>query len=533
MSLSEQRSSELDRRPEVVSIVVPVFRTDHLHLCEMIDSVRHQSDDAWELILVDDNSGDDEIRAILSDYAKSDGRIIAIMRETNGGIGRATSVGLAAAKGEFVALLDHDDLLTPDAVEFIRRTASDHPLVDVMYSNEYRVDESGENAYRFLKPDYSPERLRAQMYFGHIVVYSARVLERIGGIREGFDGSQDYDLALRACEVAREVRHITRSLYKWRIHQNSVSHAKNNQYVFDAAIRALTEHLQRMKIDGTVTQSYAEGVYRIHRVLHGAPLVSIVIPTRGSSGDVRGRWRNFLTEAVRSIVQRSTYQNFELVVVWDTVTPKVVLDELRMIAGDRLRLIEYEGEFNFSAKINRGACAATGDYLLLLNDDVELIDPDWLEVMLAHFERSDVGMVGSLLYFEDGTVQHAGHLYEGGNAGHIAIGEASTWIGVAREIHVEREVSGVTAACALVRRELFFEVGGMSTTLPVNYNDVDLCLKIRQSGKRIIVTPYARLYHFESKSRKAGVHAHEWTELNDRWGREMIRDSFEPYPHRY
>ncbi|WP_404829217.1 glycosyltransferase family 2 protein [Epidermidibacterium keratini] len=499
----------------------------------MLDSVLAQDDPHWQLVVVDDHSGEADLTEILDSYARRDRRIIIEVMEQNGGIGAATAHGIDRATGDYIALLDHDDMLTADAVRRVLDAVRAEPDADVLYSNEFRVDEAGAHPYRFLKPDFSPERLRSQMYFGHLVVYSRHVLQRIGGMRLGYDGSQDYDLALRASEIARRVVHIPRSIYKWRIHDSSVSHAKGNDRVFDSARRALTEHLARVGIDGVVEQTHDEGVYRIRRRLTDSPLVSIIIPTRGSIGTVDDHERVFVIEAVRSVIERSTYRNYEIIVVWDTGTPQSVLDALVALDPDRVRLVEYDLPFNFSAKINRGAVVAHGEYFLMLNDDVELIDPDWLEVMLAHFAAEDVGMVGSVLYFEDGTVQHAGHLYEGGNAGHIGIGEKADWVGVAKELHVEREVSGVTAACSVVRAELFFRVGGMSTTLPVNYNDVDFCLKVAQAGYRIIVTPYARMYHYESQTRISGVHPNEWRELNDRWGRLMLRDRFEPFPHRY
>lgn len=510
-----------------LSIIVPVYRTDPDHLVEMVDSVRAQTDPHWELVLVDDASGQSSLTATLDRLDASDQRIVVLHQERNGGIGRATRAGIERATGSLVGLLDHDDELEPNAVAEIRQAAVDNPEADVIYSDEsFYYPDTGELHY-FPKPDFSPERLRGQMYLGHICVYRRELIEQIGGMRTGYDGSQDYDLALRATEKARRVHHIRKSLYRWRIHAGSVSHSSNNRPVFDAAIRALSEHLERVGIEGRVEQIRADGAYRIHRTVQGDPLVSVVIPTRGSTGTIRDRHRVMVVETVRDVIDRSTYRNVEIIVVWDSGMDQAVIDELRRIAGDRLVLVEYEGPFNFSRKINVGALAARGDYILMLNDDVEVIDEDWLEVLIGLAQQDDVGIAGSLMYFEDGRIQHAGHIYTGGAAGHSGFHLPPDHPGTAGAYLIDREVSGITAACALVPAPVFFEVGGLSTTLPVNYNDVDFCLKVRQAGYRCVVSPFARMYHFESTTREPGVTPYEFTELASRWERHMQVDPYD------
>ena len=513
-----------------VSVLVPVYRTPPAYLAEMIGSVLAQTDPGFELILVDDGSDDAVLTAALAAATRADPRIVVVALEQNAGIVAATAAGLAVARGEFVALLDHDDLLVPTALERVRtalaQAEAQGRAVDVLYTDEDQLHPDGELRAAFRKPDFSPARLAGQMYLGHLTVYRRSLLTEVGGFRAGYDGSQDYDLALRAVEVARGVLHLPEVLYHWRIHPQSVSHRSDNSAVFDAARRALADHLQRTGTAGTVEQVHPVGIYRIRRELAEQPLVSIIIPTNGSRGFTRGAQRVMVVDAVRSLVERSTYREYEIVLVADSSTPPSVLADLTAIAGDRLRVVPFTGAFNFSAKCNVGALAAAGDLLLLLNDDVEVLTPDWLETMVALAVQPDVGMVGAKLLYEDGTIQHLGHLYERGDVTHVAAGAPADWPGPVGDLLVEREVSGVTAACALLRRDVFDEVGGLSPAMPINFNDVDLSLKITGAGYRILVTPFAVLHHFESRTRDRSVASHEVIALRRRWDHRLLVDPF-------
>jgi hypothetical protein len=291
----------------------------------------------------------------------------------------------------------------------------------------------------------------------------------------------------------------------------------------DAAVR---HHLISIGIDAEI--SHPDGVSRrLHYRLESEPLVSIVIPTRGTTASIHGRQSTLVVDAVKGILERSTYTNLEFVVVADDPTPQEVVDELRRL-GDRVKLVRWRGPFNFSAKLNRGAAYSSGDYLVLLNDDVELLSPDWIETMLGLAQQPGIGMVGALLFFEDGTIQHAGHLYKDSSAGHIAFGWEPGRDDALGALAVEREVSGVTAACAMVRANVYAEVGGFSDLLPGNYNDVDFSLKIRQTGRSIVLTPFARLHHFESKSRVATVAPSELAALRLRWQHRLLVDGYWP-----
>ncbi len=536
-NLPAHASAELSVVPEpdpekvplaLISVVVPVYRPHRRFLLEMIESVLEQDFVNWEMILVDDCSQTSHVTEVLR-AASKDPRVTVIVRETNGGIVAASNDGLAAAKGDFVALVDHDDLLVAGALRAVAKVIGAVAEADVIYTDESHVSADGVISNPFVKPDFSPERLRGQMYIGHLGVYRRSLLAQIGGFREGFDGSQDYDLALRACERARRVVHIPEVFYRWRIHPASVSQSAGNAPVFDAARKALTEHLGRIGRAGTVEQVHGVGVYRIRYELVGRPKISIIIPTRGSSAEIRGVLRCLVVDAVRSVVAKSSYTDIEFVIVADRSMPPEVAEELSTIAGDRLVMVPWEAPFNFAAKINLGAVHATGDYLLMLNDDIEVISSDWLEVMLGLAQQSDVGMVGPMLYFDDGSIQHGGHQYSGGGPGHIAFGVNSASTGPFAGLMVDREVSGVTGACALLPRQVYFQVGGMNVELPANFNDVDLCLKVTGAGYRILWTPHARLYHYESKTRIARVLLYELNILRNRWGHRIERDPFWPH----
>jgi GT2 family glycosyltransferase len=424
--------------------------------------------------------------------------------------------------------MDHDDLLESSALELVARVIAGDSRIDFLYSDEDRLDTDGLTRDAFLKPDWSPDRLRSHMYVGHLLVLRRSLVVEIGGFRIGFDGSQDYDLALRVSERARHIVHIPEVLYHWRLTPGSVS-AEADPAVFDAARRALEDHAERIGITARVEQTHPAGVYRMHREVKGEPLVSLVIPTRGSRGTVRGRERIFVVEAVKSILDTSTYTNLEFVIVADRSMDRDVERRLKKILGKRLTLLWYDLPFNYSHKTNLGVAASSGEYLVLLNDDIEVISPDWIEVLLGLAQQPDVGLVGTMLYFEDRSIQHAGHLYADQGLGHIAYARPGNQAGPSFGLLVEREVSGVTAACAMISYRNYIAVGGLSRLLPVNFNDVDLSLKIARTGLRIIWTPHAELYHFESKSRVPIVMASELEIITKRWGRLLDVDRFWRY----
>ena len=513
--------------PPLISLVVPVYRTPPEFLNALIDSVREQTFGQWQLILVDDGSDDALLREQLLDAAAADDRIVVSESVDNAGIVAATQRGIERAAGVFVGFADHDDVLDHDALAVLAAAIEANPDADVLYTDEDQLhDPDPEPRAVFRKPDYSPERLRGQMYFGHLTVYRRALLLQIGGLRTGYDGSQDYDLALRAVEVARSVVHVPYVAYHWRIHDASVSHRPDNEAVFDAARRALADHLARTGVDGRIEQVHEVGVYRTRRTLPSPPPVSILLPTKGSRGPVRGTDTTLVLHAVESVVNRSSYPDYEIVVLADDVMPESVADDLVAIAGPRLRIVPFSGPFNFSRKINHGALEAANELLLLLNDDIEIITPDWIETMVGAVQPDDVGMVGAKLLYEDDTVQHAGLVYENFELWHVGARTPGWWPGPSADFLLDREVSGVTGACALVKRSVFVEVGGLSLELPIAFNDVDLSLKMTGAGYRIVYTPHARLYHFESMTRERYVTATEVTTFRNRWHHRLAEDPF-------
>ncbi|HET9998162.1 MAG TPA: glycosyltransferase, partial [Nocardioides sp.] len=504
------------------SIVTPVFNTATDVLRETVESVVAQTYGGWELILVDDCSTHEAVLPQLRAFAQADPRVKVVERAENGHIVAASNDGVRAARGQFLVLLDHDDLLTPDALERNLAAIEHFDDVDYLYSDEDKVGVDGEYFDVFRKPAWSPQRLRGQMYTGHLSVLRTSLVREVGGFREGFDGSQDHDLVLRVTERARRVVHIPEILYHWRVVPGSAAgDVDAKPYAWTAGRNAVQEHLDRLGIDGDVDYGASPGLYTISLRLDPARRVSVVIPTNGSSGLIWGERRVFVVDAVRSVLEHTEHDNLELVVVHDPVAQHV-LDQLRELAGDKLVLVPFDEPFNFSRKMNLGVLCSTGDRLVFLNDDVQVRSDRWLEELVAPLEEPDVGLTGAKLYFSNDLIQHAGHVYEGGQYLHASIDTPRDSLGEFGMLSISREVSGVTAACSAMRRETFFDVGGFAEGLPANFNDVDLCYKVRFLGNRIIVVATCELYHFESRSRDRLVGDWERLFVHGRWGAPRV-----------
>lgn len=508
------------------SILTPVYDPPIDVLRDTIASVLEQELPDWEWLVVDDLSPDPRVRELLRSTAASDARVRVIERETNGGIVAASNDALQGARGEFAVLLDHDDLLTPHALRLVAEAIDDDPSVDYVYSDEDKISATGEFYDTFSKPDWSPERLRGQMYTSHLSVIRTALMREVGGFRDGYDGSQDHDLVLRITERARAVAHIREVLYHWRVVPGSTAErADAKPYAWEAGRRAVDDHLQRVGIAGTAEFGPVPGTYRIHRQPELTRSVSVIIPTRGSTGIVHGVERVFVTEAVRSLLAGTRHTNLEIVVVYDIGTPEQVLDDLREIAGEQLTLLPFVGPFNFSRKCNEGYLSARGDVLLFLNDDVEVISDELIGQMVAPLNEPDVGMTGALLFYEDGLVQHGGHRYHEGLFTHAYHTVPRDSMGEFGALIVNREVSGLTAACVAIPRSVFREVGGFSEQLPANFNDVDLSKKIAMAGYRMLFLAEAQLYHYESRTREPKVQAFEHMLILQRWG----NPAYDPY----
>jgi GT2 family glycosyltransferase len=519
--------------PPVFSIVTPVYNPPAAVLEAMLRSVRNQSFGGWEHCLVDDASTAPHVRTILDRAARADHRIRVAYRQRNGGIVAASNDAVALATGDLVALLDHDDELCPHALRSVHQAMQVHPDADYLYTDEDRIDEAGRQLSVFRKPGWSPERLRTQMYTCHLSVLRRSLMDQVGGFHEEFAGSQDWDLVLRVTERARQVVHIPEVLYHWRAVAGSTADAPEAKpWAFAAGTRAIQAHCDRIGLPAVAEMNQAlPGIYHLRPRLRSQPLVSIVVPTGGGIREVHGEHRVLVTHCVDSILRTSTYDSYELICVVDDRTDPATVDALRTQAPDRLRIVQGHGPFNFAERINLGALDARGEHLLLLNDDMEVVTPDWIERMVMYSAHPGIGAVGAKLLFGDGCLQHVGVVFESGHPGHIYRGFARDYPGYYGEALLANNFLAVTGACLMTPRDLFEAVGGLSPIFPLNYNDVDYCLKLSVQDYRVVFDPDAVLYHFESSSRSTDVERWELDLLRRRWAGIVRPD---PYfnPHR-
>ncbi|MCC5953291.1 MAG: glycosyltransferase [Acidimicrobiia bacterium] len=502
----------------LISVLTPVFDTPPALLDEVIASVQAQTFVDWELLLVDDGSTAAHIGDVLTAAAASDARIKVLRRPANGGIVAASNDGLNAARGEFVAMLDHDDTLHPEALAAVAAVVA--PDVDYVYTDSDLLDEHGRHSEPFFKPGWSPDRFRCQMYSNHLGVVRRQVALDVGGFREGFEGAQDYDLVFRVTEQGGRVCHVPRVLYHWRITDASVNASPDAKpYAWLASHRAIASHLERTGFEATVSEDMVvPGVFRLRPALSERPPVSIVIPTAAGRRDIAGEAVLLAERCLTSIVERSTYDNYELVLVVDDHVAAADVDRLRSAGGDAVRIVPFDQPFNFASKCNLGAVVADGDHLLLLNDDTQVITPEWIEHLLMYSRDPGVGAVGARLRFGDGRLQHTGLCFlPGVMPGHIYRGFQPNYGGYYAMVHLPGNFLAVTAACLMTPRQVYGEVGGLSEVFPGAYNDVDYCLKLHSRGLRIVYSPDAELYHHESSSREPEVLGWERTLLVDRW----------------
>lgn len=537
-----------ESRTPLLSVITALDRPALDALSHSIESVLAQTFADWELICVirdgdgeprpDGGGADDGIRSLLGAAAAGDPRIRIV--ETGGpSDAAACNAGLHAARGQFIALLDQDGLLTPDALGAVAEAVELQPDLDYLYTDEATLAADGRGHHEFRKPDWSPERLRHNMYTGHLSVLRTALAREVGGFRPDVDGSHEHDLVLRLTERSRRITHLPQVLYRQPDQpvgaaQTDSAESAARLRAWQAGRRAVQEHLDRTGA-GSGVRAVAQlgrlpGFYRVRREL-GPDLarqrVSIVIPTRGQSGLVWGQRRCFVVDAVASALRATALPDVEVVVVYDDDTPAEVIQRLREIAGARLVEVPFSGEFNFSQKCNLGFLRAGGDVIVLLNDDVEVRSDGWLERLLPALAEPDVGLVGARLLFADGTIQHAGHAYADTTWHHPYHGFVDDEPGSFGDLIVNRECSGVTAACAALRRDVYERVGGLSEQLPVNFNDVDLSLKIRRAGYRVLWIADCELYHFESRTRDRSVGDDEIDVLRRRWG-YIAQDPFLP-----
>jgi glycosyltransferase involved in cell wall biosynthesis len=500
----------LKRRPKI-SVLMPTYNTPEKWLVAAIESVRRQLYENWELCIADDASKEPHVRKVLDRYQKKDpDRIKVVIRERNGHISAASNSALALAHGEFIALLDHDDELRPHALACVALELDAHPDADLVYSDEDKVNESGHRYDHYFKPDWNPDLFLVQNYISHLGVYRTLLVREVGGFRVGYEGSQDWDLAMRVIErtAADRIRHIPKVLYHWRSVPGSTAMLIGaKSYATQAAEKVISEHFVRIGVNATITPT--KGSYwRIHYPIPDpAPRITLIIPTRNRL--------NVLKPCVESLLAKTTYPNFEILIIDNDSDDPETLSYLASFAADPstlatrptpaplVRVVRSPGEFNFSALNNFGVTQTDAPLIGLLNNDLEVIHGDWLDEMVSHALRPEIGCVGAKLYYPDDRIQHAGVILGiGGVAAHAWQTHSRGAAGQAHRNFLQQNLSAVTAACLVMRREVYLQVGGLNADqLKVAFNDVDFCLKVRAAGYRNLWTPYAELYHHESASR--------------------------------
>lgn len=512
--LFEQRKTKFSYAPKF-SVVVPLYHTPAKFLKDLVRSMMYQSYANWELCLVNASPEDVHLTALLENWAMRDKRIRVIRLEKNLGIAQNTNAGIAASTGEFIAFLDHDDFLEPDALFCYADALNKDKTIDVFYSDEDKTDEyAAHYFYPHFKSDFNIDLLHANNYMCHFLAVRKSLVDTVGGLNEKFDGAQDYDFVLRLTEHTKKIYHCQRILYHWRCSNQSTAASQGNKmYAIHAGKAALNAHYKRLGWNARAQEGAVDGWYQTKFTLKEEPLVSILIPNKDHTDD--------LDVCLNSFFERADYQNYEFIIIENnSVLPETfAYYEKIEKEHDNVKVVYWEAGFNYSAINNFGFKFAKGDYIMLLNNDVELITPDIFQSMLGFCMRPEVGIVGAKLLYNDHTVQHAGVLVgAGGLADHVFKGIHEDDPGYMGRAISSQDVSAVTAACLLVKRSVYEEVGGLEDEFQVAFNDVDFCLKVRKAGYLIVYDADVKLFHYESKSR--GME--DTTERFIRFGNEMM-----------
>ncbi|WP_373171437.1 glycosyltransferase family 2 protein [Enterococcus durans] len=527
----QEQSKKFDYRP-LISIAMPVYNVEIKWLEKCIDSVINQTYDNWELCISDDASTDPKIKKCLEAYEKKEPRIKVVFRKENGHISLATNSALEIATGEFIALLDNDDELPPHALFEVVKVLNERPELDVIYSDEDKIDAEGNRFDPHFKADWSPDTLMGNNYISHLGVYRSSIVKSLGGFRKGYEGSQDYDLVLRVTEQIPEdhIYHIDKVLYHWRtIPGSTASSGEAKSYIYDSGVKALTDTLNRRGIKGTVRPGLISGFYEVTYEVLQEELVSVIIPTKNGYDDLK--------LCVDSIIEKTSYPNYEIIIADNGSTdPKMqeLFAEYKKQLDERFIVELIDIPFNYSRINNLAAEKASGKYLLFLNNDTEVIEPNWMTTMVSYAQFDRIGCVGAKLYYPDDTTQHAGVLVGiGGVAGHALNNYDRTHCGYFGRLVIDVNYLAVTAACMMVKAADFKAVNGFDETLEVAFNDVDLCLKIYELGRYNVYAHQVELYHFESKSRgyedtpeKQKRFAGEIKKMQDKWPAYIAHDPF-------
>lgn len=515
-----------------ISILMPVYNVEEEWLTKCIQSVQGQFYENWELCMSDDASTDPNVKPLLEKFVAQDERIKVVFRQENGHISKATNSALEIATGEFCALLDNDDELAPIALYEVVKTLNENPELDLIYSDEDKIDMQGNRFDPAFKPDFSPDLLLGTNYISHLGVYRTTILHQINGFRVGYEGSQDYDLVLRFVEqtTPKRIAHIPKILYYWRILPTSTAADQSTKgYAFDAGLKAVQDALVRRNIKGTATHAAGNGLFDVHYEILKEDLVSVIIPTKNGYDDMK--------RCLESIVEKTTYPNYEIVVAdngSDDVRMKELYEHYKNILGEKFNVIDLPIPFNYSRINNLAAKEANGTYLLFLNNDTEVITKDWMSKMVSFAQFERIGCVGAKLYYPNHTIQHAGVvLGMGGAAGHPHHTYPRGDFGYFGKLEINVNYSAVTAACLMIRAKDFHELNGFNEELTVAFNDVDLCLREQALGRDNLFLHGVELFHFESQSRgyentpeKQARFEKETAYMYSKWGNLIENDPY-------
>lgn len=530
--LDRQRkiSKDFKYRP-LISILLPTYNTNPTYLRSCIDSVLSQSYDNWELCISDDNSTSEQTKDVIKEYVEKYDNVIVTFRKENGHISKSSNTALSMAKGDYISLLDHDDILPPNALFEVVNAINKNPEVDLIYTDEDKIDHEGSHIEPFFKPDWSPDFMNSCNMITHFATMKANIIRGVNGFTVGTHGAQDWDLFLKITAKTNNIYHIPKILYHWRKSETSTAmNANSKPYAYINQKNVLRSSVRQRKENAYIDSHVALGFWRKKYVIPTNPLVSIIIPTKNNF--------KYIKKCIESIIENTTYPYFEIIIVDTGSTDSQVNNFYGKLINDNenIQIVKYKKKFNFSDACNYGADNSNGEYLLFLNNDTEVITHDWIQSLLEHAQRPEVGMVGPKLIFEDKTIQHAGIvLSERDIAFHPFYGQDER-VDIFTYIYTAniRNVSAVTAACSMVSRKKFDEAGGFDPKLRVTYNDVDLNLKLRKKGYYNLYTPYAELFHYESKSvGRINTSERDSTELQEaqnemrkRWGNYLKRDPF-------
>lgn len=524
-------SENLAYKP-MFSVIMPVYNAPVSYLEKAIESVINQAYPYWELCIADDKSTQKGVARLLKKYEAKDQRIKVVYRETNGHISNASNSALELATGDYIVLLDQDDEIPANCLYIVARTINDNRNLELIYSDEDKIDEMGNRFDPYFKTDWNIDLFYGQNMISHLGVYKHSLIKQIGGFRAGYEGSQDYDLALRCIDHLQpeQIQHIPHILYHWRAIEGSTAVTmENKNYAFEAGIKALRDHFQRTGKNATVVEN-AHNSYRVKWNLpEYKPLASIIIPTKDKV--------NMLADCVHSILSKTSYENYEVLIIDNNSEEPETYEFFEEIQkkNKKVKVLSYKNEFNFSALVNYGVAQSKGEVVLLLNNDTEVINEEWLHEMVSQACRKDIGAVGAKLFYENGQIQHAGvFLYEGHPGNHIYLKREQHDPGYFNKLNLAQNYSAVTAACLAISKELYNQVGGFDEkNLKVAYNDVDFCLKIRELGYRNLFTPFAQLFHYESQSRDNDMDLEQYPRFKQehsfmlkKWEKALTRDPF-------